>query len=293
MAVLAAIVDFVLELDNSDLSVARLALIVSVGLVLAGAGLVAVVTGAERLGVIVVGAGAWLVERVLNAIHTGSTATAAYLAAAIWVALVAHAILTYPSGRLASRVERIVVVAGYFIAVGLRLLDVLVALAGHGANPETQRSPACSYRRHTALDQPNRGRPDHRLGGRGHGAHRRQGVGRHAGRQAGAMAWSGWPVRRSARRHRHRRRGPGDLGSRSLRAVARRSSPAWPRSRSGRRCWPLGWPSTDCSPSSPTSKPSGRGRRFAMPCAVARRPDPRHRVPAGGAADGSMRLARR
>jgi signal transduction histidine kinase len=119
---------FLLELDDPVLSVARVILMVSVGLVLVGAGLVAAANGADRTGVILVlGGAAWLVERLLQAIATGLTGTSAYLLAGLWAAFLVHAIVTFPPGRPTSRSEGAVVVAGYLITVGLHMPYLLVA----------------------------------------------------------------------------------------------------------------------------------------------------------------------
>ncbi len=117
---------FVLELDNPGLSDARLSLIVSVGLLMVAAGLVAAANGEDRIGILVVLAGAALLgERLLQAIPTGFTGTVGFLLTALWAAILIHAIVTFPSGRLSSRVEGAVVAAGYVIT-GLNLPYLLV-----------------------------------------------------------------------------------------------------------------------------------------------------------------------
>jgi hypothetical protein len=126
-AAFAGAVLFVLELDNPTLSVARLSLVVGVGLVMVVAGLLASANGEDRLGGLVGLAGAaWILERLLQAIPTGLTVTTGYLLTGLWGALMFHAIVTYPTGRLASRLEGAVVTAGYAIAVGPTLPELLV-----------------------------------------------------------------------------------------------------------------------------------------------------------------------
>jgi signal transduction histidine kinase len=118
---------FLLELDNPAFSVARLSLVVSVGLLMVAAGLVAAANGEDRVGVIVVLAGAgWLGERLLRAIPNGLTATTSALLTGLWLAFLVHAIVTFPSGRLRSWFERAVVGAGYVFNFGLNVPYLLV-----------------------------------------------------------------------------------------------------------------------------------------------------------------------
>lgn len=118
-----------LDLGNPALSVARVLLIVSAGLAMVAAGLVASANGEERLGVLVVVAGAaWLAERLLQAIANPLAATLGQLLTMLWLALLVQAIVSFPSGRLASRLEGGVVAAGY-VSVGLNVPVLLVAPA--------------------------------------------------------------------------------------------------------------------------------------------------------------------
>lgn len=126
-AVSAAGVLFVLEQDNPLFSTERLLLIVSVGLVMVAAGLVASANGEDRIGTLVVLAGAaWLLERALRAIPNGLTGSIGALLTGLWLACLVHAVVTFPSGRPSSRVERVLVGAGYIVNVGLNLPFLLV-----------------------------------------------------------------------------------------------------------------------------------------------------------------------
>lgn len=114
------------EQDNPAFSTGRLALVVLVGLVMVGAGLVASVNGEDRIGVLVVLAGyAWLGERCLLAIPADLTVTLGAVLVGAWFPLLAHALVTFPSGRIGSRVDRGVIVAGYVINVGLTAVRTL------------------------------------------------------------------------------------------------------------------------------------------------------------------------
>ena len=118
---------FVLELDNPAFSAARLGLVVAVGLLTVAAGLVASANGEDRIGALVVLAGAgWLVERVLRAIPNGLTATVSALLTGLWLAFLVHAVVTFPTGRLTSPFDRAVVGFGYLVNLGLNVPYLLV-----------------------------------------------------------------------------------------------------------------------------------------------------------------------
>ena len=126
-AMLAGGALFVLEIDNPAFSVARLSLIVSAGVMMVGAGLVAAANGEARIGDLVVLAGTgWLTERLLRAIPSGLTATVSALLTGLWLAFLVHAMVTFPSGRVGSGIERVVVGAGYVINFGLNVPYLLV-----------------------------------------------------------------------------------------------------------------------------------------------------------------------
>ena len=126
-ALLAGVGLFVLDRDNPRFSTARLILVVAVGLVTVAAGLVARANGEHRIGdLVVLGGAAWLVERVLRAIPNGMTATVGAVLTGLWLACLVHAVVSFPSGRLASRFERVLVGAGYIVNVGLNLPYLLV-----------------------------------------------------------------------------------------------------------------------------------------------------------------------
>lgn len=125
-AVAVAATLLVQERDNPAFSTWRLALVVLVGLVMVAAGLVASVNGEDRIGVLVVLAGyAWLGERCLLAIPTDLTVTLGAVVVGAWFPLLAHALVTFPSGRIGSRVDGGVVVAGYVINIGLTVVRTL------------------------------------------------------------------------------------------------------------------------------------------------------------------------
>jgi signal transduction histidine kinase len=126
-AVLAAGVLLALDRDGVDESPGRLALVVTVGLVMAAAGLVARTSGEERIGNLVVVAGAaWLGERALRAIPSETPATLGALLTGLWLACLVHAVVSFPSGRSASNVGRGIVGLGYVVNVGLNLPYLLV-----------------------------------------------------------------------------------------------------------------------------------------------------------------------
>lgn len=151
-AVLAGGALFALDWENPRFSTARLTLVVAVGLVTVAAGLVARASGEHRAGdLVVLGGAAWLLERLLRAVPTGLTGTLGALLTGLWLACLVHAVVTFPSGRPASRFERALVVAGYIANVGLNLPFLLVgpslAIVGVternvflvSANPEAAR----------------------------------------------------------------------------------------------------------------------------------------------------------
>lgn len=114
------------EHDNPAFSTGRLALVLLVGLVMVAAGLVASVNGEDRVGLLVVLAGyAWLGERCLLAIPSDLTVTLGAVLVGAWFPLLAHALVTFPSGRIGSRVDGAVVMAGYAINIGLTVVRTL------------------------------------------------------------------------------------------------------------------------------------------------------------------------
>jgi signal transduction histidine kinase len=115
-----------LAADDPGYSPARMTLVAVVGCVMVAGGLVASAGGEHRTGVLaVLGGAAWLAERLLQAVPTDATATAGALLTGMWGAFLAHAVLGFPSGRLASAWERAVVAAGYVVNAGLTVPPLL------------------------------------------------------------------------------------------------------------------------------------------------------------------------
>jgi signal transduction histidine kinase len=102
--------------DTPEFSTGRLAVVLFAGCALVIAGLLAVVNGEQRIGVLTAAAGlAWLLERLLQAIPTSATFTLGEAMTGLWAAFLAHALISFPSGRLDGTVERVVVIAGYLL----------------------------------------------------------------------------------------------------------------------------------------------------------------------------------
>jgi signal transduction histidine kinase len=127
VAVLAGGVLLVRDWDDPRYSTGRLILVVAGGLVMAAAGVAARANGEQRIGDLVTLAGAaWLVERALRSIPSGPPATLGALLTGLWLACLVHAVVGFPSGRLASTLERALVGFGYVVNVGLNLVYLLV-----------------------------------------------------------------------------------------------------------------------------------------------------------------------
>jgi len=115
-AVTAAAAVCLAVLDTPEYSTARLAVVLFAGCALVAAGLVAVANGEQRLGALTAAAGlAWLLERLLQVIPTSVTFTAGLVLTGMWAAFLIHALISFPSGRLDTTVERLTVAAGYLL----------------------------------------------------------------------------------------------------------------------------------------------------------------------------------
>ncbi|MEY2515093.1 MAG: hypothetical protein QOJ89_2451 [bacterium] len=102
--------------DTPQFSSGRLAVVLFAGCALVAAGLLAVVDGRQRIGILTAAAGlAWLLERLLEAISTSFTFTVGEVMTGLWGAFLAHALISFPSGRLDGTVERVTVVVGYLL----------------------------------------------------------------------------------------------------------------------------------------------------------------------------------
>jgi hypothetical protein len=141
VAALVAAWMFVLEVDEPGFPVDRLLLVAGVGVVMVAVGVLADLDGERRVAVLVVLAGsAWLLERLLSAFHAQLVIAIGGLVASSWVALLAHAVLVFPGGRTASRLDRLTVAAVYAVCTGFQVLTMLTLPSfelrgGTGKNP--------------------------------------------------------------------------------------------------------------------------------------------------------------
>jgi len=107
------------EYGKVDYTNPRLILVAAVGLVMVGTGLAAGVTGERRVGVLVVVAGySWLIERYFGAWHDQLVVSLAGLLPGLWAALLIHAVVAFPGGRMRNWVDRLVVIGFYVLQVG-------------------------------------------------------------------------------------------------------------------------------------------------------------------------------
>jgi signal transduction histidine kinase len=80
----------------------------------------------SRIGVLLVAAGFALLVRRFQYDNDSAVFTAALLLGELYNAVIAHAVLSYPSGRLEARVERIFISLGYVLVVAFPLATLLV-----------------------------------------------------------------------------------------------------------------------------------------------------------------------
>lgn len=138
MAMAAGLVAF--EYDHPGFSVARVLLIAIVGVVMVGAGFAAIANGEDRVGALVVAAGSlWLIERVWSAVPSQLVYSLGALVAGLWVPLLFHAIVAFPTGRLTGTPVR-ALVAGFYLIQGGNQVAITLLLpswesrGGNGPN---------------------------------------------------------------------------------------------------------------------------------------------------------------
>lgn len=115
-----------LEYDTPGFSQARLLLVAGVGVVMVGAGIASAANGEERIGLLVTLAGySWLLERLLGAIDNQVVYSASAFFPGLWVALLLWALLTFPSGRFRSPLDRVLVTGFAVLQIGGQWLITL------------------------------------------------------------------------------------------------------------------------------------------------------------------------
>lgn len=115
-----------LEYGTPGFPNARLVVIAGVGAVMVGAGIASAANGEERIGLIVTLAGySWLLERLLGAIGNQVVYSASAFFPGLWVALLVWAVMTFPSGRFRTGLDRSLVVGFFVLQVGGQWLITL------------------------------------------------------------------------------------------------------------------------------------------------------------------------
>jgi signal transduction histidine kinase len=108
-----------IEHDNPGFSVARVVIIAAVGLAMVGAGMAAAVSGEERIGWLSVVAGtSWLLERLLQSVDSQLALSLSGFLPGLWAALLIHAVVAFPTGRLRAPLDRVLVAGFYLFQVG-------------------------------------------------------------------------------------------------------------------------------------------------------------------------------
>ena len=126
-AVLLGIVGYDLRVDNVAFAAGNAAASVAVSWAYVAAGLVAWTLRPEnRMGPLMVAVGFALLVGALQYSESEWVFTVGFLLGDLNLALFAHAVLAYPSGRILDRAERLFVVVGYVVALGFHTLLLLV-----------------------------------------------------------------------------------------------------------------------------------------------------------------------
>ena len=126
-AVLLGIVGYDLRVDNVAFAAGNAAASVAVSWAYVAAGLVAwALRPANRMGPLMVAVGFALLVGALQYSESEWVFTVGFLLGDLDLALFAHAVLAYPSGRILDRAERLFVVVGYVVALGFHTLLLLV-----------------------------------------------------------------------------------------------------------------------------------------------------------------------
>ena len=108
-----------LEHDDPGFSVARVVLVAAVGLAMVGAGMAAAASGEERIAWLTVIAGtSWLLERLLPAFDSQLALSLSGFLPGLWAALLIHAVVSFPTGRLKGPLDRVLVGSFYLFQVG-------------------------------------------------------------------------------------------------------------------------------------------------------------------------------
>ena len=122
-----------------DELVAALALMLGVGWSFTGLGVVAAARWpSSRVGFLMVAVGLAWFARAIGALDAAWAFEVAVLSGALYLALLGHLVVTYPSGRLESRAQRIVVAAGYLCTVPMAFLARWVV-------PEASECRTCRF----------------------------------------------------------------------------------------------------------------------------------------------------
>jgi signal transduction histidine kinase len=134
-AVVLGVVGYELRVDNVAFAVGNAAASVAVSWAYVAAGLVAwTLRPTNRMGPLMVALGFSLLVGALQYGESEWVFTVGFLLGDLNLALFAHAVLAYPSGRLLDRAERVFVVVGYVVALGFHSVLLLVF-------PDPTRSP--------------------------------------------------------------------------------------------------------------------------------------------------------
>jgi signal transduction histidine kinase len=126
------------ETSRDDL-VAALALTLGVGWSFAALGVVAAARWpVSRVGYLMIAVGLTWFARTIGALDARWAFEVAVLSGALYLALLGHLVVTYPSGRVESRAQLIVVTAGYLCTVPMATLARWVV-------PDGEACPTCRF----------------------------------------------------------------------------------------------------------------------------------------------------